>query len=88
MFQQLAGLRTAQRFTCAALTRCPLPCTTVHADYCAAFTVDLPRFGRVRIQSLGFFMLFLLFLLCATLYTQLLDRAVWAFQVCRRLGLL
>nr|BAU71128.1 proton/phosphate symporter [Parachlorella kessleri] len=49
--------------------------------YVAAFTMDLPQWGRVRCQTLGFAMLCLLYLLCGALYHTLLDQAVWAFQL-------
>lgn len=73
--------RRAPQTACPHLPTTLLPQPTPPSDYVAAFTVDLPRWGRVRCQAFGFFMIFLLFLLCAALYNTLLDKAVWAFQV-------
>lgn len=41
----------------------------------AAWLVDKPWYGRRRCQSLGFLVIFVLFLLCAVLYTILTDPA-------------
>jgi MFS family permease len=49
--------------------------------YCSAFTVDKLWMGRVRLQSMGFFMVFILFLMCAIFYDQLVKNAIQAFQV-------
>jgi MFS family permease len=49
--------------------------------YCSAFTVDKIWMGRVRLQSMGFFMVFILFLMCAIFYDQLVKHAIQAFQV-------
>ena len=44
--------------------------------YFAAFTIDRTWWGRRRMQAFGFFMLSLLFLLCATLYDTLVADAI------------
>ena len=50
------------------------------ADYAAAALIDRRWYGRVRMQAAGFFMLFLLFLLCGALYSDL-QTHTGAFQV-------
>jgi len=50
--------------------------------YAAGFVVDKPWMGRVRLQSLGFFMTFLLFLPCGIAYDTLTQPDnVWALQM-------
>ncbi|CAK0752621.1 hypothetical protein CVIRNUC_002160 [Coccomyxa viridis] len=41
--------------------------------YFSAFTVDKPWMGRVRLQSMGFCMVFVLFLCCAAAYDKLVS---------------
>ncbi len=38
----------------------------------AAYTIDKPWMGRMRLQSLGFLMSFILFICCGTAYHQLI----------------
>lgn len=60
---------------CLPLARCP-------ADNFAAALIDRRWYGRVRMQAVGFLMLFILFILCAALYDTLLSNT-GAFQVRR-----
>lgn len=39
----------------------------------AAFVIDLKGVGRMRLQSFGFFMNMLMFLICAAAYQQLTE---------------
>ncbi|EFJ43350.1 proton/phosphate symporter [Volvox carteri f. nagariensis] len=48
--------------------------------YFAAFTIDKPWMGRMRMQMLGFTWMFVLFLICAVHYNKLLANYIHAFQ--------
>ncbi|CAL8462225.1 g1756 [Coccomyxa elongata] len=48
--------------------------------YFSAFTVDKLWMGRVRLQSMGFLMVFILFLICAAAYDPLIKHAIKWFQ--------
>eukprot|EP00889_Picochlorum_renovo_P006677 jgi/Picre1/33707/NNA_001186.t1 len=48
--------------------------------FCAAFLVDKPWYGRVRMQAIGFSMMFILFLMCGIFYSQLVEDHIHVFQ--------
>ncbi|WPT13011.1 Putative inorganic phosphate transporter 1-12 [Picochlorum sp. SENEW3] len=48
--------------------------------FCAAFLVDKPWYGRVRMQAIGFSMMFILFLMCGIFYNQLVEDHIHVFQ--------
>ncbi|KAK9906884.1 hypothetical protein WJX75_009747 [Coccomyxa subellipsoidea] len=48
--------------------------------YFSAFTVDKLWMGRVRLQSMGFLMVFILFLICGAAYDPLVAHAIKWFQ--------
>lgn len=58
-----------------------LSCAVQIGYYFSAFTVDKHWMGRVRLQSMGFCMVFILFLCCAAAYDQLVKYALHWFQV-------
>lgn len=50
--------------------------------YAAGFVIDKPWMGRIRLTTFGFFMTFLLFLLCGLLFDTLsTPENVWALQL-------
>ena len=48
--------------------------------YVAAFTIDYPWMGRVRMQNMGFTIDAILFLVCGYMYTDLTNNHIPAFQ--------
>lgn len=55
-------------------------CPPLHADFSAALLIDKPWYGRLRMQAIGFMMMFVLFLICGVAYNTLIAKSIQAFQ--------
>ena len=54
-----------------------------YAGYiCAAYSIDKKWMGRMRLQSIGFFMSFVLFICCGLAYHELIKPGVPVCAVC------
>jgi hypothetical protein len=66
--------------SCPWLTLLAAYCRRPAADYAAAYTIDRRWMGRKRLQTYGFLMMFILFLMCGIFYNDMLDHAIQVFQ--------